>query len=65
MIRITLGEMLRRFRMEKGLEAKQVCEGLCSTAMMIFKEELAYYEWRNQVRETIAYGEWEKLENIL
>ena len=51
--------------MGKGLEAKQVCEGLCSTAMMIFKEELAYYEWRNQVRETIAYGEWEKLENIL
>ena len=29
MIRITLGEMLRRFRMEKGLEANQVCEGLC------------------------------------
>ena len=83
--------------MEKGLEAKQVCEGLCSTAMMssfekgkhvpdtllfeymmermgvspelfsmmISKEELAYYEWRNQVRETIAYGEWEKLEQLL
>ena len=97
MIRITLGEMLRRFRMEKGLEAKQVCEGLCSTAMMssfekgervpdtllfeymmermgvspelfsmmISKEELAYYEWRNQVRETITYGEWEKLEQLL
>lgn len=38
MIKLTLGEMLYRFRIERELEAKQICEGLCSTSAMSFFE---------------------------
>ena len=38
MLKIALGEMLRRFRIEKKAGARQLCEGLCSTAMMSYFE---------------------------
>ena len=39
MLKITLGEMLKRFRIEKGVEARQICEGLCSQGMMSLYEK--------------------------
>lgn len=33
-MQLTLGEMLYRFRMERDVEAQQVCWGLCTTGMM-------------------------------
>lgn len=39
MLKITLGEMLKRFRIEKGLDAKLICKGLCSPAMMTHFEK--------------------------
>lgn len=35
-MQLTLGEMLYRFRMERDVEAQQVCWGLCTTGMMVF-----------------------------
>lgn len=39
MLKISLGEMLRRFRIEKGFEATQVCDGLCSNTLMTHFEQ--------------------------
>lgn len=39
MRKITYGELLYRFRIEKGLEAQEICEGLCSTSAMSFFEK--------------------------
>lgn len=33
-MQLTLGEMLYRFRMERNVESRQVCHGICSTATM-------------------------------
>lgn len=49
MLQITLGEMLRRFRIEKEVDAKQVCKGLCSPAMM------SYFEKGTRVPDTLLF----------
>ena len=49
MLKITLGEMLKRFRIEKGVEARQVCEGLCSTSMM------SHFENERKVPDPILF----------
>lgn len=50
MRKITLGEMLKRFRIEKGLEASQVCRGLCSPAAM------SYFESGERMPDTLMFG---------
>ena len=37
-MRLTLGEMLYRFRIEREITASQVCRGLCSTSAMNYFE---------------------------
>lgn len=49
MRKITLGEMLKRFRIEKGLEASQVCRGLCSPAAM------SYFESGERMPDTLMF----------
>ena len=49
MLKITLGEMLKRFRIEKQIEARLVSEGLCSTAMM------SYFENGEKVPDTLLF----------
>ena len=49
MLKITLGEMLKRFRIEKGLEAGQVCKGLCSNTLM------SHFEQGRKVPDTLLF----------
>lgn len=49
MLKITLGEMLRRFRIEKNVEAGRICEGLCTQAMM------SYFESGKRIPDTLLF----------
>lgn len=48
-MRLTLGEILYRFRVQRELEAKQICRGLCSTSAMDF------YESGERVPDTLLF----------
>lgn len=48
-MRFTLGEMLYRFRIERGIEASQICRGLCSTSAM------NYFENGERVPDTLLF----------
>ena len=37
-MRMTLGEMLKRFRIEKEIKAEEICEGLCTRTLIIYYE---------------------------
>lgn len=49
MLKITLGEMLKRFRIEKGLEAGLVCSGLCSKGLM------SHFEAGRKIPDTLLF----------
>ena len=48
-MRFTLGEMIYRFRIERGIEASQICRGLCSTSAM------NYFENGERVPDTLLF----------
>lgn len=37
-MKLSLGELLYRFRVERNLEAKQICKGICSASLMSYIE---------------------------
>lgn len=49
MIKTTLGDVLKRFRIEKNIEAQTICEGLCPVSMM------SYFESGERVPDTLLF----------
>ena len=49
-MRMTLGEMLKRFRIEKDVNAEDICDGLCDKAM------ISYYEKGKGAPDTLLFA---------
>ena len=48
-MRLTLGELLYRFRIQREVEARQICRGLCSASAM------SYFENGERIPDTLLF----------